>query len=82
MQNYLNIIKSEKQSEEKELTLKSDEYILNCDYGNLIPIMEKAASDKQKLTLDGKTYKMKYGLQKDTYMVTAAKNRYGNSHFK
>lgn len=28
---------------EKELTLKSDEYILNCDYGNLIPIMEKAA---------------------------------------
>lgn len=26
--------------------------------------MEKAASDKQKLTLDGKTYKMKYGLQK------------------
>ncbi len=59
-----NIIKSEKQSEKKELTLKSDEYILNCDYGNLIPIMEKAASDKQKLTLDGKTYKMKYGLQK------------------
>ena len=32
---------------EKELTLKSDEYILNCDYGNLIPIMEKAASDKK-----------------------------------
>lgn len=28
---------------EKELTMKSDEYILNCDYGNLIPIMEKAA---------------------------------------
>ena len=49
---------------EKELTLKSDEYILNCDYGNLIPIMEKAANDKQKLTLDGKTYKMKYGLTK------------------
>lgn len=62
---------------EKELTLKSDEYILNCDYGNLIPIMEKAASDKQKLTLDGKTYKMKYGLQKDTYMVTAAKTDMG-----
>lgn len=59
---------------EKELTLKSDEYILNCDYGNLIPIMEKAASDKQKLTLDGKTYKMKYGLQKDTYMVTVILN--------
>ena len=62
---------------EKELTMKSDEYILNCDYGNLIPIMEKAASDKQKLTLDGKTYKMKYGLQKDTYMVTAAKTDMG-----
>ena len=62
---------------EKELTLKSDEYILNCDYGNLIPIMEKVASDKQKLTLDGKTYKMKYGLQKDTYMVTAAKTDMG-----
>lgn len=62
---------------EKELTLKSDEYILNCDYDNLIPIMEKAASDKQKLTLDGKTYKMKYGLQKDTYMVTAAKTDMG-----
>ena len=41
---------------EKELTLKSDEYILNCDYGNLIPIMEKAASDKQKLTLDGEFF--------------------------
>ena len=27
----------------------------------------------KKLTLDGKTYKMKYRLQKDTYMVTAAK---------
>ncbi len=39
--------------------------------------MEKAASDKQKLTLDGKTYKMKYGLQKDTYMVTAAKTDMG-----
>ena len=62
---------------EKELTLKSDEYILNCDYGNLIPIMEKAANDKQKLTLDGKTYKMKYGLQKDTYMVAAAKTDMG-----
>ena len=62
---------------EKELTLKSDEYILNCDYGNLIPIMKKAASDKQKLTLDGKTYKMKYGLQKDTCMVTAAKTDMG-----
>lgn len=59
---------------EKELTLKSDEYILNCDYGNLIPIMEKAASDKQKLTLDGKTYKMKYGLQKDTDMGTVILN--------
>ena len=39
--------------------------------------MEKAASDKQKLTLDGKTYKMKYGLQKDTCMVTAAKTDMG-----
>ena len=39
--------------------------------------MVKAASDKQKLTLDGKTYKMKYGLQKDTYMVTAAKTDMG-----
>lgn len=58
---------------EKELTLKSNEYALNCDYGNLIPMMEKAALDKQKITLDGRTYKMKYGLQKDTFMVTAAK---------
>ncbi len=62
---------------EKELTLKSDEYVLNCDYGNLIPMMEKAAKEKQKLTLDGKTYKMKYGLQKNTFMVAAAKTDMG-----
>ena len=62
---------------EKELTLKPNEYALNCDYGNLIPMMEKAALDKQKITLDGRTYKMKYGLQKDTFMVTAAKTDMG-----
>ena len=62
---------------EKELTLKPDEYILNCDYGNLIPTMEKAAKDKQKITLDGKTYKIKYELQKDTFMVAPAKTDMG-----
>lgn len=62
---------------EKELTLKNNEYALNCDYGNLIPILEKAAEDKQDIKLDGTTYKMKYGLQKDTYMVTAAKTDMG-----
>ena len=58
---------------EKELTLKTDEYILNCDYANLIPTMEKTAKDKQKITLDGKTYKIKYELQKDTFMVAPVK---------
>lgn len=62
---------------EKELTLKDDEYALNCDYGNLIPILEKAAKDKQEIKLDGTTYRMKYGLQKDTFMVTAAKTDMG-----
>lgn len=58
---------------EKELKLKDDEYVLNNDFENLQPIMKKAAKEKQKLTLDGKTYKMKYGLQNITYMITAAK---------
>lgn len=62
---------------EKELNLKNNEYALNCDYGNLIPILEKAAEDKQDIKLDGITYKMKYGLQKDTYMVAAAKTDMG-----
>ena len=69
--------KIRKKLEEKELTLKNNEYALNCDYGNLIPILEKAAEDKQDIKLDGTTYKMKYGLQKDTYMVTAAKTDMG-----
>lgn len=62
---------------EKELTLKSNEYALNCDYGNLIPILERAAKEKQKIKLNGKTYKMKYALQKDTFMVAAAKTDMG-----
>lgn len=62
---------------EKELTLKTDEYILNCDYANLIPTMEKTAKDKQKITLDGKTYKIKYELQKDTFMVAPVKTDMG-----
>ena len=62
---------------EKELTLKTDEYILNCNYANLIPTMEKTAKDKQKITLDGKTYKIKYELQKDTFMVAPVKTDMG-----
>ena len=62
---------------EKELTLKNNEYALNCDYGNLIPIFERAAKEKQKIVLDGKTYQMKYKVQKDTFMVAAAKTDMG-----
>ena len=57
---------------EKELTLKTDEYILNCNYANLIPTMEKTAKDKQKITLDGKGY----------FYGGTSQNRYGNSCVK
>lgn len=39
--------------------------------------MEKTAKDKQKITLDGKTYKIKYELQKDTFMVAPVKTDMG-----
>ena len=40
---------------EKELTLKTDEYILNCNYANLIPTMEKTAKEAGVRIVSGDT---------------------------